>query len=305
MAVVRYRCDTCDREIDLIRAPQGLETFGRCTITDGCRGKLHQLELFATRLISRLPPDVDGLDNWVARKVLFKHEQTISSSEWAIEHNLGTSPSVQVHITNNAGEFEEITPLSVSIVDRNNVLVTFSEPRKGIAQCIAVSTDVTVDPIVVVDTGTIDQLTVGSQLLVMPLGTASVSDIDTVFLSSTTGEEIGRIALTDVTPMATTYKVLYKGKQYQYFYASIGTTGQLSTIPNGSPFYFENNIGGDKDVFFLLSKLPHDDLDLVQLNQVLELSAISTGSSLYTEGELYMNDSLYRDIYPPFRRFTL
>lgn len=309
MAVVRYKCDICSREIDLVRNPHGLETFGRCTITDGCRGKLHQQEIFGTRIVGRLPPDVEQLNNWVARRVLFKYEQTVLSKDWTIEHKLGTTPSVQIHIKNLLGEYEEITPLSIDVVDRNTVRVSFPEPTKGIAQCIAISTDVTIDAVITTDNGTVDQLSTNRQLLIMPIGTAAVSNIDTVFLSSSTGDEIGRIALTDVTPIASTYKTLYKGKQYQYFYASIGSVGELSSIPNGSSCYFDmtNLPPGVDEVFILLTKPPHDDFNILQLNKILEMSAVGSSSQtmLYTDGELYVNDSQYVDIYPSLRRFVL
>lgn len=310
MAVVKYQCDTCKREVDIVRNIYGLETFGRCTITNGCKGSLRQQDVLQTYVNASIPPDVDGLDNWVARKILYKHQQSIESDVWVVEHNLGAYPSVQVHTTDVNGDYIEVTPLSVEIVSRNIVTITLSQSLTGIAQCIVVSTDTTEETTTPTTSTTFEQLSIGQQILIMPLtaGAFNLNQLSTVFLSKVDGSEIATIPMVDETPLATTYKALYKGKSYQYYVASIGTIGALSAVPDGSPFYFTNASGFD--VFVLLTKAPHEDIALLKNNMMFPLENLSDEDqantlATYRDGDIYVLDSTLEDIYPPFRFFAL
>jgi len=44
MAVIVFRCTDCDREIQIIEQAQGLETIGRCVVTNKCRGSLYRVD---------------------------------------------------------------------------------------------------------------------------------------------------------------------------------------------------------------------------------------------------------------------
>lgn len=98
MAVVEYTCDTCERKIDIPRNEKGLEIIGRCIITDGCRGRLYQSGLKQDFQRGEFPPPVIGLDDYIQRRALYNHDQTIPRMEWTIEHNFGICPIVQVLI---------------------------------------------------------------------------------------------------------------------------------------------------------------------------------------------------------------
>ena len=114
MAVVVYKCDVCKREIQLQRKIRSLESIGRCTITNGCRGSLYQIDLLEDFVRGALPDPVSGLDDWQQRKVLHNHEQAIERDEWIIEHNMGSFPIVSVFvdrpIEGDLENREEITP---------------------------------------------------------------------------------------------------------------------------------------------------------------------------------------------------
>ncbi len=54
-----------------------------------------------------------------------------SGTVWNIPHNLGTT-EVAVDVTvNNAGDDEKIMPVSIEVVDANNLKITFSASQSG------------------------------------------------------------------------------------------------------------------------------------------------------------------------------
>jgi len=64
----------------------------------------------------------------------FTYTQTTASTTWNINHGLNlTCPVIQVYI-NYEGGVQRIIPLSVSVVDANNLTVTFSEAQSGYAK---------------------------------------------------------------------------------------------------------------------------------------------------------------------------
>jgi hypothetical protein len=65
-------------------------------------------------------------------------EQPTPSSTWAIAHNLGSEPAVETLVLHNAS-YKKAFPLSVSHTDPDNVIVTWSVPRSGLAVLIAAS----------------------------------------------------------------------------------------------------------------------------------------------------------------------
>lgn len=61
------------------------------------------------------------------------HEQTVAATDWNITHGLNTiAPVVDVYI-DVEGKQTKILPASVEVVDLQNVKVTFSAPRAGVA----------------------------------------------------------------------------------------------------------------------------------------------------------------------------
>lgn len=141
MAIIVYECDTCNRSIDRKQNPQGLDVVGRCIITDGCKGFLHKKEEKKQHNTPRIPPKVEGLNDWVQRKVLHTHEQNIAAVSWYIEHNLGSEPSIQVYIEvvneDNSISLQEFLPLETNIIDENNIQLIFDRRVSGVAQCIS------------------------------------------------------------------------------------------------------------------------------------------------------------------------
>lgn len=145
MAIVVYRCDVCKREIELPRNIEGLERVSRCTITQGCRGKLYQTNVFPDFIRGSLPDDVAGLNNWIQRKVLHNHTQAIERDEWVIVHNMGVAPIVSVFvdrpIEGNLDNREEITPEDIIFDSADQITLRFDRPWSGIAQLVGRQSD--------------------------------------------------------------------------------------------------------------------------------------------------------------------
>lgn len=142
MATIQYKCDTCKREISLVENQQGLTVFAKCVITQGCKGHLYRISRNPDIIREDLdfPPPVQGLDDYTPRRVFFEKTQNISANPWLIEHNLGVSPAVTIYI------FSESTGLpvelsadeyTITVIDANNIRVSFNSPKRGIAHLIA------------------------------------------------------------------------------------------------------------------------------------------------------------------------
>src|ERR1700757_2859051 len=104
MATITYQCNICERQIDLLENPKGLTVFGKCIITNGCKGKLNQLTRNPDNNRESFPSEVAGLQDYVQRRAFFPYIQSLPQNVWNINHNMGTSPAVDVYIYNANNE---------------------------------------------------------------------------------------------------------------------------------------------------------------------------------------------------------
>lgn len=145
MAIVKYKCNVCKREIELQQNIHGLETPGKCIITYGCRGTLYIKELLPDFVRGRAPKNVTGLDNWEQRKILYNYTQTIARNEWVITHNLGNSANVSVFVNRptqkNPDNLVEIKPTDIIIISPDEIRLMFNRPYSGKAQLVARASD--------------------------------------------------------------------------------------------------------------------------------------------------------------------
>ena len=131
--IIVYKCDVCDREVQLQRKPKSIETVGRCIITDKCRGKLYVERLIKTTspFIKRTE-EVVGLDNFYPRSKLFKFTQLYEKSTWSIQHNLETFPIISVYDTD-----KNVIPDSefqLTLIDKNTITLKFNTFLSGTAE---------------------------------------------------------------------------------------------------------------------------------------------------------------------------
>lgn len=254
MAIVVYKCDACKREIELIRNIEGLETVSRCVITLGCRGRLYQTKVHPDFIRASIPDDVLGLDNWIPRKVLHNHTQTIESSEWRITHEMGTYPSISVYVDRPTSEDPnarvEILPTDVVIVDSDQLILKFDRPQSGIAQLVARASDPqllqptikpTQEAIPNVQISANGYITIATR--VDKFGTDPIINLKLKYTSNTGNASLISyptiLTVAEGTPWSDATRVLFKGKVYlvRQFYGIVPeiTTG---SIVNGTQFRF-------------------------------------------------------------------
>jgi hypothetical protein len=69
--------------------------------------------------------------------VYYKVEQKVALRVWNIIHNLGTIPSLQVHVQLADGTLLETSDYTMTVVNPFELEVTFQDPCVGVAQCFA------------------------------------------------------------------------------------------------------------------------------------------------------------------------
>lgn len=94
-----YKCDECMRRIRVLTAREGIDVVNRCTITYGCKGRLHKVKnVEEANSTPAFPEEVPGVQDWFQRRVEYTHTQPIKSSTWIIKHNLSNKPSVYCYV---------------------------------------------------------------------------------------------------------------------------------------------------------------------------------------------------------------
>lgn len=326
MPIVQYTCDTCKRVIELPENKKGMEIVRRCIITDGCKGKLDRSDYKPAYTAGTPPPDVAGLTNWIQRKILYTHEQTLSSTQWRIVHDLNTIPSTQTYVkrlTAGGGtELVEIQPTSIDIISNNEILINFSLSQTGTAQCIARSSSIgqkitTLEEKIETTTDEIIQITNQTELTIATLSSTFSNESDMIlnieFLSSDTLELIhSESVVFDTTPDFQSpwrdYKdVLINGKVYHVRSTDIDFNNIVSNkVKNYSPFYFtlDGNTSNNNEVFILLATPPYDKFDkdpnnLIDISSVI--SSTAAVSYYYNQNELYAYDNIKEKVFPLIR----
>lgn len=90
-----YKCDECMRRIRVLTAREGIDVVNRCTITYGCKGRLHKVKsVEEANSTPAFPTEVPGVQDWFQRRVEYTHNQPIKSKVWIIKHNLANKPAV-------------------------------------------------------------------------------------------------------------------------------------------------------------------------------------------------------------------
>lgn len=314
MAIIRFKCTVCKREIEIPENKNGLEVIDRCVITLGCRGSLYRIDRKQDFIRGEFPPSVGGLTDWSSRRALYNHEQTVQSTEWRIVHNMGVSPSVQVlidratlideetevpcQVRTDLETFEQIETLdfSVEIVSTNEIIIRFDSPESGLAQLIARSTAREVAITAVEEEEETFQLTNDSLLTIATLNT-------TIPTSISFDININYIPPGESLPITKTYTVgtglpnvnsswndfntvLIDGRQYKIrtFDTFISEFAD-GTIGDGSSFYFGNvsatllgspisRLANPREIFILLALSPYANVDKV-FNRVVDIQRVT------------------------------
>ena len=139
MATITYKCNVCDRKIDLLENKIGLTSFSKCVITYGCKGKLLSIKRNPDNIRETFPAEVPGLEDYSQRKVLFNFVQNLPSNIWSISHDLNTSPSISVYLTDTDGRQYELNASEYTIVTENSnkLKLVFKHSYTGTAQLVS------------------------------------------------------------------------------------------------------------------------------------------------------------------------
>jgi len=323
MAVIVYKCSVCDREIELIRNPAGLETVGRCTITDGCRGTLFQIDTKLDFIRGKFPKAVAGLTDWTQRQVLYNHTQSVASTQWIVSHNLGVNPSVQVYGERPSGDeviLVELVPDSIEIIDENNLLIKLPRAESGTAQCIGRSSRPVIDNVRVEEVVTeIEpfQISASSEFTIATIDTTTNIDL-TISFTTPDGRVVDVVYTVDDTPAidspwSDTNKIYFHGKTYTTRSIDIISKIELTdgTVVDSSSFYIKYiDVGSgnrsliSEEVIILLANDPYEVLDK-QVDKFVDPTLIGSDeasfSFYYENGEFFVYDDLIETVFPHIR----
>ena len=317
MAIVEYKCDTCKRLIEKPRNTRGLEVIGRCTITKGCRGNLYQIRVLQDFQRGTTPPLVDGLDDWVQRKVLHNHTQLIRQSEWVIKHDMGSAPQVSVF-----SDGIEITPTDIITINENVTKLVFAENTSGVAQLVGRQSDPNIlTPIKRPDVEVLEDIQMSSrgEVNIAVLASKDITNVQhTLQLTYTTHTSEAVESIHPIVPQTINsawgdvQRIVLFGKIYDVR-SFIGITPDMvnNVIGNGSSFVFNHlRINGEeldiepRDFLLLLSDSPFAKADKV-FNKVIDVTSVSDTNNqfgfYYSDGELYAQQSTTQVIYPRIR----
>lgn len=316
-----YQCTICNRKTRVPTNHRGLDIIFHCTITAGCKGKLNRLAL-TKDIISTptLTPAVVGLQDWFQRKVLYTHTQYISSNKWSISHNLDNKPTIHLFTNqyiNGIKELVPTTPSSIVTIDANTTQLLFDQAETGIAQCVTMSSQNTINPIVYNTITSVDNIQYSNDAGIITIATLnSDTDIDFDIRFMITGQNPVTISYIDITsgnigpsPWANTPKLYLNNQTYTVRTINIINhpkaidyflSGQIP--PQGSAFYIVNLDGVSVkhgDVIMLGAKYPFDYVDKIYDVYVdLADETYSSGRVLYSFGKIYAAPSALKSAYP-------
>lgn len=321
MALVVYSCDTCNRRIERQQNKKGLDFFGRCVITDGCKGELRFESIKTAHNIPSIPPSVSGLVDWVKRSAMYAHNQQISSDIWRVVHNLGSEPSTRVFINDDDNEHNltEVTPQQINILGPNSIEIVLGGQATGVVQCVSRSSNTnqrvkSLKPSkseVRHSIPTIDISSFGRITIAIKGGNDQPINGKIWYISPSTNQQTYFPVSFDVnipheTPWSGTSQVLMNGALYTVMCSNF--LSQLTELETGTSVFFTMDTPVDTEAFsksvVLLSSSPHSDVDrnFTQYATIFPITAYDAAISLQIRNGIIRGvDSLITQTYPPIR----
>lgn len=319
-SITTFECDTCKRTIEKITNIHGLTVVGNCIITDNCKGKLVAQSVKRGYTTPIVPKRSITLKDYIPRKFIYNHEQTLPERIWTITHNLNNNPIIQLFVYDAEGNLIELTA-DITFVDVNTSRVTLTQEYAGIAQCIVRST--TSDQVIISSADTTETpepipfVTLSINKYINFASTLTTPSLKWYFVSPSTNvvKSFTTSTLLDIslnptnvdTPWAGIEKVVIQGKRYNVYsvYIDISNFTQLDL---GSVGYVYNSLGDvpfNKDeCLFLLTNEPFGEVDK-NLNQYAITTTMSPSSTesllVVNETDFDINSSTLKTIYPSIK----
>jgi hypothetical protein len=309
-----YQCDKCARRTRVPINIYGLEVVQRCIITQNCPGKLFPIknvdEINSTPAVTE---EVQGLQDWFPRKILYTHNQHVASDTWTIVHNLGSFPFIQVVVnrSNPDGSTYEVelsqSEYTIASVDLNATTITFVRDEQGVAQLIGSASTNLINPVtlpVVSDESVV--LTGNGELTI-----ATTNDSPSISVTIVYGDvAITYVGIDNTPSLSSAWSgsnlVHINGKNYAVRSFNVLTTSpgpdyfSNNLIADGAQIYFTGMGGTPNESFVLLSAAPFNSVDKIT-TKVLDIFSINTVNpqTYYDKGNLFVNSSTLKTIYPP------
>lgn len=305
--IIVYKCDVCDREVQLQRKPKSIETAGRCIITANCRGKLYVERLIKTTspFIKRTE-EVVGLDNFYPRAKLFKFTQKYEKSTWSIQHDLETFPIIAVYDPD-----KNVIPDSefqLTLVDKNTITLKFNTFRAGTAELYV--REVSKASTAVATTDSLETTPVSSDALLGTMAVLFKTPVQsgaTVRLKTTSPN--GQVQFSSAfattasgtSPWSGYTKVVIRNITYYVGFIDFFSNGfNSSLITNGTVIEVDQIAGASTFVtHFLLAESPFDRADIIR-DGILDISKVNltTASLFFDNDEVFCNNAYITKLYP-------
>lgn len=330
MAIIVYKCNVCNREIEKLQNKEGLEVVQRCIITSGCRGKLYQVDVKEDHIRGKTPATVKGLSNWVQRNALYNHTQSIKKATWKIVHNMGIIPAVSAWVSRPTQDdpdyISEVIPEDIIIISKNEIHLVFDRTETGIAQLVATDTakqkveSTTQSSIVAQST----QITTNGEIsIAVPINLPNASP-NTIGLQLTFINELGQEVIHNFisidsqasinSPWSDYNRVVIRSKVYSVRSFNLiddpiagGIIDSISNrvITSGSSFTFTGiDVSGGtsyrtinrSELYILMSNSPYESID--KNRGILVDVYTNTNQFAYVSGEATVLTSDIQTVYP-------
>lgn len=289
---VTYKCNTCNRTIDVPEHAKGLDVYGHCIITKQCKGTLHFVK--NNKNIIRPEPS-ETYNDWSPKKQIMVYNKTTPQKTWKFDHNLNTIPAISVYIDNKLVSNDQYT----QTITNEYVEIKFPIKQVGQVQCV-VRTPTTVitktipDDYVKVSLNT--QLNVGvhshNDLLyinttpgVKPIHHAMQLYINGDYRAYELNYNNPDLAWGDIS------KIHFYGNIYNLYSFYIATDD--TSIYNYSSYEY---LGEDPLIYILLST-SNNYVDK-SFNKVISVFDLKKDNNYIKHNELYVKQTLIRECYP-------
>lgn len=301
---VQYKCNVCNRFIDVTENKQGLDVFGKCIITKQCKGTL----FFVKRndnILRNLPPEPTDVPDWVYTPQVVTFTQKHARSIWKFKHTLTAVPSLSVF---NSTVDANNNPLNVKLNDTdytytftNDYLeLHFNSKISGMVQCIARNTSSVIhapkqnDSFVKVSVGNV--VSVG------------VHTHNKLFVAGNTGVHSNALSIL-LNEVQIDYDLGYNepvqawGNVNQiYLYGNTYNVSTFSTVvddpntPKVHNYSAYRYVGEDPMMYILLSN-SSSYVDKIY-DKIVNIFELNIDNNYIKNNELYVSPSIIRECFP-------
>jgi hypothetical protein len=306
---VQYKCNVCNRTIDVPENKRGLDVFGNCIITKQCKGALFFVKN-KPNILRNLDPEPSEYDDWVYDPQIVTFTQNHARSIWKFKHTLTAVPSLSVYIwtvdSNNKPIAVQYTDnLYTYTFDNQYLELKFTSKVSGMVQCVVRNTTAVLQQPKIDDTFV--------KVTTSGLVTVAVHTHNKLFVAGDTDP------ITGITQLhSNALSILLNEVQVDYDLGSndpsqawgnisqifmYGNTYNISTfnviadmsssIHNYSAYRY---VGEDPTMYILTSK-SNNFVDKVY-DKAINMFELTVTNNYIKNNELYVSPSIIRDCYP-------